>query len=222
MGILGVRKIEPVRLNPIIEIMGPPDIGKKLISRLVAKKIFGLFVELPDLNPEFFAGQALLHWLRTAPRRLEENPEYWAHIYAANLYESKEKIESLRLKYPVVVTNYTQSHKAWMRCSGLDTDYIKGFTYRLPRPNMVIVLGGEEVPHLPGNFKVNFSSEIYLKLRAYFTRKLLDRYCTSVEIPEKGKLHSKINAAAAIITKKYKDKYQREISESIFLSPDLV
>ena len=97
-------KEKPKKENPIIEIMGPIDIGKTLIAQLVARRLNATLFAFPILDPYSMTGRGLLAALSQTPRGLESNPYWWSHIYAANMYEQKEKIkEALEKHQPKIV-----------------------------------------------------------------------------------------------------------------------
>lgn len=154
-------KEKPEKKQPLIEILGPIDIGKTPIAQLVAKRLKAKFIAFPILDPSTITGRGLLASLTTMTRSLEAHPHWWAHVYIANLYEQKSKIEAALLEGPVVVTNYIISYKLWMGSLGVSTD---GFFSELPVPNAGYLLSGD--PIVPTNKpKFDFSPEMVLKIK---------------------------------------------------------
>jgi hypothetical protein len=158
-------KEKPEKKHPLIEILGPIDIGKTPIAQLVAKRLKGTFIPFPVLDPSTITGRGLLASLTTMTRSLEAHPHWWAHIYAANLYEQKSKIEDCLAKGPVVVTNYTVAYKLWMNILGVNTD---GFVGDMPAPNSTFYLYGD--PITPTNRpKFDFSPELNIRMKRALT-----------------------------------------------------
>jgi hypothetical protein len=140
--VLDLKKKEPKSSNPLIEIMGPIDIGKTPIAQLVAKRINATLVSFPVLDPFSVTGRGLLSSLSTNARGLEQQPNWWAHMYAANFYENISRVESALERGPVVITNYTNSFICWMKALNVD---VSKFITNLPPPSISYVLCGSRV-----------------------------------------------------------------------------
>lgn len=75
------------------------------------------------------------------PEALINNPQWWAHLVAANIYEQLPVIKNEPL---VIMKNYVTGYRNWFTACGVDQAgaYVSG----LPRPNLVFVCRGEKLP----------------------------------------------------------------------------
>ena len=150
---------------PLIEILGQVDVGKKEIADLVSRKLSGTVLSFPFLfNLDSPTARILRASLIHYPRKLEANPMWWAHIYAAHLYEYKKQIEIALEHGPVVVTNYVMSFRVWARAASIDIDsYFDGFTAGLPQPNCAFSIIGEKNEGYR-NLDIDFSPSLILSI----------------------------------------------------------
>ena len=149
----------PSRISrPIIEIIGPVDSGKVAVARLLARRIHGNHLALPTLNPLSPAGRALFELITKEPTRIERDPVWWAHLYAAMLMENREKIELLQQAGPLVVTNYLTSFRIWSKASGVRSP-LQDWTPGIPEPDCLFTIEGDPYKW-PGNVPANYSSEL--------------------------------------------------------------
>lgn len=169
--ILNLKKKAP-KPNPLIEIMGPIDIGKTSIAKLVAKRLQGTYIAFPVLDPFSITGRALLSSLTQNPRGLEVNSNWWAHIYSANLYENHYRIQEALELGPVIVTNYTSSFKFWMKTLELP---VITYVDKLTQPDYMYILLGDEI--VPTNRpKIDFSPEFILRINRHIANIKLPRF----------------------------------------------
>lgn len=196
--------------NPLIEIQGPIDIGKTPIAQLVARRLKATFIPFPILDPYTVTGRALLSSLTQTPRGLESHPYWWAHIYAANLYEHCDKIRVALVSGPVITTNYVRSYILWMRSAGID---VEGFIKDLPSVSMAFMLSGlSSIPTTRPKF--NFSPEFIYKVQRSMahvedkksTRILLSSY-------ENKFTHMFVNSISIDVSLIIADKYSLKIKE---------
>lgn len=209
----GVERL-PKELFPLIEITGQPDIGKKLISSLVANKLHGHCIHFPTLKAESFTGRALLFSLAKQADALEKNVEWWAHIYAANLYESKYNIEGLRRDGPVIVLNYTTAFRTWSKAAGFSSrEKLKNFTAGLEEPSVIYSLHGDHW-EAPGNFPNRFSSALLSRI-SLSMRMLGDKRVKIASYDEDVKFrHLQINEAASTIANDIASRYNLPIDDN--------
>lgn len=206
---------------PIIEMMGPIDIGKTNVSMLVAKRLKGNFLSLPVLDPYTSTGRALLAALSNSPRALEKKPEWWAHIYIANVYEQADRIESLRMIGPVVINNYLLSYRSWMRATGMNMAvWLKGFTVNLTEPLAAYsVVGHDPLP--TSGPKFDFSPEFILSIKRSMNL-MADKRVTKVDMGEINykAIHVTVNNTAIAITNDLRDRYKLKVDETQLLTKD--
>ncbi len=154
-------KPKPKHPYPLIEIMGPLDIGKTPVAKLVARRLSSTSIPFPVLDPSSLTGRGLLTSLASVSKELESTPDWWAHIYAANLYEQVEKIEYALMLGPVVVTNYVMAYRIWMKALGVD---ISNFTRNIPEPSVAYLLKGDPIVPI-ARPKFQLSIELILKIQ---------------------------------------------------------
>lgn len=162
--ILNLPEKKPV--YPLIEIMGSVDIGKSLVAKYLALRINAEFKSFPILDPKSPTGRILLFGLTKNIQLLEKNPEWWMHIYAANLYEQGAYLREALKKGPVIVTNYMYSYKAWMGSCGINSrEFGKSFTASLPVPNIAYSISTSEPLIEHTGLKIGFSEELKYNLK---------------------------------------------------------
>lgn len=200
-------------ITPLVEIMGPLDIGKTPVAYLVAKRLNATLITFPVLDPYSITGRALLSSLSQNSLVLEQNPNWWAHIYAANLYEHKEKIQSSLLKGPVVVTNYINSFNFWMKSLGLN---ISKFTNDLPQVNSSYSLYGKEpLPttrpkfNFSNNFKFNNFRMFSMFKNTNITKIIMDDFRNDYS-------HAFANNLSCAITESLEKKYNLDIYNELY------
>lgn len=133
---------------------------------MLARKLQGQFFSFPVLNPLSATGGALLSLLVHHPKELEKNPEWWAHMYCANLFESRPEVVEALKQGPVVVTNYTHSFRVWAQAvfESEDIRHLLGYVRGLPKPHTVLSVWGEAWQS-PNNFPVKFSQALSTRIR---------------------------------------------------------
>jgi hypothetical protein len=196
--------------NPLVEIIGPIDIGKTPIAHLVARRVKGTFIPFPVLDPTTLTGRGLLSSLATGAKALEQNPHWWAHIYAANMYEQVSRIKNALTHGPVIVTNYTMAYRLWMRALGVDTT---AFTSNLPVPNLAYILCGEQIA--PTDRPIfDFSYEFVQRIRrgmftntSPFARKIV------LSDFESKWTHTYVNNICTAISSNLRTKYSCKVNE---------
>ena len=199
--------------NPLVEIMGPIDMGKVSLAKLVARRLNCQYIGFPILDPTTLTGRGLLSLLTT--EKLETVPEWWAHFYAAHLYEQGERIRKELEVKPVVVTNYIYSYRYWMRNLGIETT---SFTTGLPIPNMGYALTGDPIDNSFGT-KFNFSPEFTLRQKRTYA-KIPHTYIKSINTEDykSGYPHVMFNAIATLITDDLKRKYKCRVYNEVYTS----
>jgi hypothetical protein len=151
---------------PIIEVCGPPDIGKGYIARLLAKRLGGVMVELPNISLSSFTGPLLFRLLSSNTETLEASPDWWAHVYAANVIETVDKImEPVKASVPVVVTNYVTAVGAWAAAAGADEKVAASLRAVAPSPDFAFVVFGPSVG-TPFGGKKSFTALLRAKIAA--------------------------------------------------------
>ena len=212
-------KEKPAKIHPLVEILGPIDIGKTPIAQLVARRVKGHFISFPVLDPTTITGRGLLASLTTMPRGLEANPHWWAHIYAANLYEQSSRITQLLEKQPVIVTNYTLAYKTWMRILGLN---ISNFTTSLPEPNIAYLLYGD--PIVPSSrpifdFSPEFSYRVKRNVGLGYSIDSMVRKVILSDFESKFP-HVCVNNVATAITANLRTKFKCRVDETELYTAD--
>lgn len=202
---------------PVIEIVGTVDCGKRVIGELVAARIGATFISLPVLNPSRPVGKALLSGLLQNPQVLEERPEWWCHLYAAQLYEVKHEISrALSSGRPVIITNYLISFRLWAGAMGLSS--LRGWTKGLPEPRIAYGLRGLPCP-TNGNIPVNFSEDFLFKVNSRL-RNPGDKRVIRLSVSESEQWHKALNSTAEQISTDLHLRYGVEVSSNILLSKD--
>ena len=163
MKILNLKEKE--QTYPLIEILAPIDAGKTGVAKLVSKRLYGNFIAFPILDPRTSTGRALLSSLTTNLRELERSPDWWAHVFAAHLYEHRDKIIALRSIGPVFVTNYLTAYRVWMRQLGTE---VNGFVSGLPRPSLCYNLYGASLPPTPNSMHLDFAPDFKHRIKRSF------------------------------------------------------
>lgn len=195
-----------MKTGPLIEIVGPPDCGKRLVGAQIARKLGGRFFSFPTLNVLSATGGALLSLLVNHPQELESNPEWWSHIYAANLFEMRGQLLDALNQGPVVVTNYIQGFKIWAEVAREeDKRTLWGYTTGLPAPNTVLHLWGDTWES-PGNFKVHLSQSLQMRLRSAYQRSAVHQKFTLLWEEEKYR-HLVLNKCVTAMCNHLKTKY---------------
>lgn len=219
--IWGVKPKTPARL-PLIEITGYPDTGKRLIADLVAKKLKGVALNFPVFDVTSFTGRALIVAIRRQPEKLIENPHWWAHLYAANLYEKIKEIDQYRADLPLIVTNYVTAFKIWARAAiGKPDLNLKSFTLDLPEPNLVYSVLGDPW-ETPGNVPFNLSTELLLHIRAGMRTVGDKRVKIAVSKDELKYRHTQINDVASLIANDVSKKYSLPINDSYEFTKEML
>lgn len=213
--LLGVPRELP-EPYPIIEILGPIDSGKKPVAQLVARRLVGTFRPFPVMNPTRPVGQALFNGILSHPEQLEAAPHWWAHLYAAELYEHQAELERLQAMGPVIVTNYLISFRIWARAAGIPS--LQGWTSGLPEPRVAYSLVGPAWP-APGNIPLKFSPELVERVNLAMVRPA-DKRVRKVEIDHEKMPHLFLNKAAAEITSDLHSRYSLPVQESILYQKD--
>ena len=204
----GVKRKDDA-INPIIEITGYPDCGKKLVAELVAKRIGAYTVHFPILDLTSFTGNALLHCITTKPKVLEQEPLWWSHLYAANLQEKRELIIGLQKLSPVVVVNYVTGAKIWAKATGIKK--LTSFFGDLPVPIKSYGLYGPTI-ETPGNTPNNFSRKLISSIQSSVLRKTDPNYIL-VKMEPSTRLWETLNNAAIKISGDIKERYGGYLDE---------
>lgn len=203
--------------NPLIEIAGPIDIGKTPIASLVAKRLNGAFISFPILTTTNVTGRSLLAALSTNTNALEASPNWWSHIYAANLYEQSLKISDYISRQPLVVTNYKVAFKLWMKNLGID---VSSYVRDLPSPSLIYILGGN---HKIENSKpiYNFSEKLKISNKASFShyRPIPKGKYISLDLLLGRSDREKVNQAAILIAEDVNNHFSCQINERALLGP---
>jgi hypothetical protein len=198
---------------PLIEIIGPVDCGKTQLATLVARRLFGKFISFPSISPFSPTGRELLQRLTNNPRALEENYEWWAHMYCANLYEQKAVIASTLECMPVIITNYTKSFKYWMMASGWgNSATLTAFTTNLPTPNLYFSVDMEEWKR-PNHPQIDFSTSLKSKISSNINSHI-EQNIIKVKRSTQTKKYMELNELATFITRKADEKYDLAINEN--------
>lgn len=202
---------------PLIEIMGPIDVGKTVVAQLVARRLQATLLTFPILDPYTMTGRALLASLTNSPKGLESNSQWWFHIYAANLYEQQQKIKTALESGPVVVTNYIFAYRIWAKAMGLD---ISSFTVGLPDPDIAYLLSGNEV--VPTDRpKFDFSPEFVSRIRRGIMHPADSRiYKVNLQEVHSKFYHMTINNAACTITDHVQEKFDCSVMEDALFTQD--
>lgn len=128
----------------------------------------------PAFDPSSITGKILLSATLKAPELLERLPSWWAHIYAAHLYEYQEQLVELLGRGPVITTNYILSFKYWCAALGAHgiSHNVKGYFPDAIQPKAGYLILGETWK-APGNvpLKMSFEFENRFRLTLY---KVLD------------------------------------------------
>jgi hypothetical protein len=212
------RETEPF---PVIEILGAIDIGKTYVAQLVARRLKGIHLSFPVLDVRTWTGGVLLASLSKRPRELENNPEWWAHVFAANLYEQKHKLIDLSQKMPVVVTNYTLAYRIWMKATGIDmSKFLKGFTVNLPQPTIgYVMIGNPLIPIDKPLFE--FSTDFALRIKKGMNNPADKRVVrVNLQNVESKFHHVSVNNTAVAITRDIKERYKLAIDETALYNAD--
>lgn len=200
--IYGLEKKKPTKSHPLVEIVGVPDIGKKYLAQLVAKKLYGNYLPFPNLSPASFTGRILLYYLNRDYSEIYAKPEWWRHVYLANMYEQAVQIPELLKLGPVVVTNYTTSFMLYNRALKPVSSF-EGFFQSLPMPNVSIILETlEDIACQPEQLPLAKNWMLSNKILENYKRSNLPR---TVKIkPDLGSRfsHINVNSTSEIIIKK--------------------
>lgn len=210
-------KDKPEKKFPLIEILGPIDVGKTFVAQLVARRLGAPFIPFPVLDPSTITGRGLLASLTTMARSLETYPQWWAHIYAANLYEQKTRIEAALMVGPVVVTNYTTAFKIWMNLLGVS---IQGYVTEMPMPNASFCLYGDPIVST-NRPKFDFSPEFCFRIKKSLgslvpgtaRRVLLTDFYSSYT-------HCYINNIVVAITENLRERFNCKVDSKELYSAD--
>lgn len=205
--ILNLRK-KPSNRNPVIEILGCVDVGKTFIANLLARRILGTCITLPKFDPDSATGLALLKYLSEDPQHLERNPEWWAHIYAANIYEQKSKIVSALEAGPVIVTNYWMALRGWVSSTDANLETgLTGFSGGIPPPTIGYVVLGPRIERQFHIFSPKFSPSFMLRVNMYMSR-MGDKRCVKIHMQDSPLTHIRINKAVDEICEDLKNKFK--------------
>lgn len=192
--------------------MGPPDIGKRVLGRLVARRLRAAFIPFPQLGFSSPTAKLLLVLMGTNPNYLEENPGWWSHIYAAHLMESAERIRAELQVRPVVVTNYVFSFRKWFLGASLNEQKLfEGFFPSMPIPVQAFNIVNAPSWSGPGNFKIAWSNVLKLRLQMSFSQSKLGLIHT-IEYPQTDFRHVAINRMAEDITIPLARRYSLKIN----------
>lgn len=203
------RSHEIVRDYPMIEIMGLPGIGKTLIAQRLARALRGTSFSFPNLDPESPTGSPMLQILTTNPQFVLEYPEWWGHIYLANIYEKKPEIVEALSQGPVVAVNYIRSFTVWSRSSGFRPESgFSGFSSGLPITQTSFTLWGGNI-RTPGDLPVEHPHELLERLRMgfKFSYKELTEH---IRIPKDGLAFTCLPRVVERMARKIAKKYQLE------------
>jgi hypothetical protein len=157
--------------NPLIELSGSLDCGKIPLGQALAYRLGGQFYNFPIFNaPSSITGTGLLMALTTSVEALEANPEWWTHLYLANLWENHKLIKEALTYGPVVVCNWTVGARVYAQAScrmpkNQSKELVKGLT----DPDIPIILQGDVYEH-DANVPVKFTKKFQLN----FQRELTD------------------------------------------------
>lgn len=128
-----------IQSNPVIEILGLPHCGKKLISKTVAHNLGFDYLYLPDFRQDSYTGRVLYKYL--GDPMLDRNKAWWALLSAANFHENWHKI-----KGPIIVCNYKTAFKALFQRDPIlqSIPEAKKLIELLPEPDLIFCLLGDE------------------------------------------------------------------------------
>lgn len=130
-----------IRSNPIlIEVTGSLGVGKGWIVESLAKTFGCPSLNFPTLDPNSLTSNALLRGYQK-PAALISNPQWWAHLAAANMYEQLPLITGEPL---VIMKNYVTGYRNWFSAVGVE--HASSFVSGLPRPNLIFLCRGEKLP----------------------------------------------------------------------------
>jgi len=214
---VGVPK-KPIPPFPIIEIIGPPDIGKTPIANLVASRLNGNVLTFPILDPTSATGNLLLTNLTTNLPLLEKAPQWWAHIYIANTFEQKERILALQKAGPVVLVNYLHSFRTFNKSIGANTT-LTGYSAGLPEPDYMFHLQGPEWLERASNLLLAYTPEVRAKLRKSFNTCKVPG-AVRLKIEESMNKTQRINYVAVQITDTISKKFKLPVNHEILYARD--
>lgn len=197
--ILGIDKAK--RTFPLIELIGPVDIGKRYIAKLVASKLLGYQVGFPVLDQNSITGSAILAASTSSEGSMETLPHWWAHIYAAHLLEYGDYLKRLLKERPVIVTNYILSYRYWNSATGAKSisERTEGIFPDLPIPQKGYSIIGAKSEDFPGNLQFPISETFKIRLRVGMHR-ALDGRIVKVHTNPEDSLHTYVNQTAKSIT----------------------
>lgn len=188
---------------PLIELGGFVDVGKRHTACLVATRLMGHVLEFPIFNAMgSVPGTALLAAVSTRADELVENPQWWAHLYAANLYEHKPALMQRLAEAPCVVVNYTNSFRLWTKTSTLRHNThtsLEGFVDGLPKPDMFFLLKGKSW-NPPGNTPQGFDDAFLQRLHFRMSCNRTAQHVQMDDYESKFR-HVQINSAAEHIVR---------------------
>lgn len=148
------------KIGKIIVIDGVDGVGKRtqselLVSRLKKLKIKSIRIDFPQYENNFF-GKNLKEFLHDpAFNFMNVHPKIASMVYAADRWESKNKIEKyLNQGYIVVLDRYVSSNQIHQRAKFFGTkeseskrlDFMKWLdnlehkVFKIPRPNIILYL----------------------------------------------------------------------------------
>ena len=213
----GVRGKDP-EPHPIIEITGQLDVGKASIAEAVARGLKAPLFAFPVLDHQSFTGRALLWALAGKGELLEQAPQWWAHLYIANLLEKADEIYSASLQGPVIVTNYTTGFSIWMHAAGIKS--LGGFFASLPPPKIVYKLCGSTWI-TARNLHNGFSTPFILKI-GHAMLNTADKKVVRINLlsTSPGRMHQRVNEASSKILEDLKRRYNLSDSGAIVKSTD--
>jgi hypothetical protein len=224
--LLGMKN-RKVKKPVIIELLGPIDVGKKYIAQLVARRINGTFISFPKIfSPDDFQNGVsphLIKLLTSSPKQLERNPEWWAHLYIASIYEYKQTIEKAVLEGPVILTNYINSYRIWMKSIGLENfnQSFSGFTKNLPKPNIIYYVNGEAWKQPNTNLNINLSPEVVFKINSSL-KFTCNTGARKVDLDwfDSKFTHAAINKTSKLITNDLKKNFKLDVNELVLYTSE--
>lgn len=162
--ILGLKKKTSYNF---VELVGPPNIGKSILTSTLSMRAKGKFIEFPkqDITNKFDWNSILLRKTEI----MENSPKSFLLSYMASMTShEKEILESIEnFKGDIFVTNYLYSFKYWW--SVLVGEQYVGSFFGLPLPNKVIYL---DIPIIPRTYSfegydVNISENLNNKFKRH-------------------------------------------------------